>query len=256
MARFMNKLMVLGVAAAMAMPGVGFAGGSPQVNNPNPTGVSIQNIMSPPNFSQLNGLGSLAAGGLGNMDIKSMLTTAITQAVTQLTSQMLGQIGGGMLSGIAGGMVGQSLGGMLGEQTASIGGISTGGLTSSLGGMQGGLGSLGDSFGGLLQGAAQDALNGLVQTGLQQVLGGMQGGGGGSGGTSLGGNTNSNSDEQPVLSASAPVDTTTINYQAGMLDAARGNGPDTTFVISTYGSTMVWDSNYWAGYQKALVAAN
>lgn len=244
MARLTNKLMVLGLAGMLALPGPAHAGGPVVNTDAPPSSADYSGLSQVTNMASLNGMANLQAlGGMANMNIGEMLMQSVVQAaVSQLTSQLLGQIGGmggEMLGGIMQGAMSQNLGGLMGQQM--------GGLTSSFGGIQGGLsGGLGSSFGGLVQGA----VTGLVQTGMQQLLGGMQGGSSG-GGSNIGGNYNSGSGlEGPVLSYTTTIDPQSINYRAGALDAALGNPPDSTFLMT--GGT--WDTNYWAGYQKALLA--
>lgn len=218
----------------------------------------LQGLASLQNLSAMNGL---MGANIGNMNLGEMLAASVVSGLmsgSPIDMQMLGQIGGVAVAG----MMQQGLGGNLGGLTGGLGGIGGG-----LGGIGGGLGGLGGlaNFGGL-EGIATAALGQVLNQAVQQVMGGIQGGssgGGGGGGSNtdnFGGSFTSGgvtigggipvTDEAPVISKNAPIVETSVNYKAGEYDAFKGNTPDERF---KFADDQSYDTNYWAGYQEALL---
>lgn len=255
MARLKTTVVMMSLAGLVVAPMVHAAGAAVNTNTPYSTPVSIPNISNP----LANVTGAMGTGLLANsLTGQSFGQVLMNSVMTQVTSQLLGKIDpSGMLGQIAGPAIGQALAG-------NFGGLTNTGLTSSLlgGGIQNAMSSGSLNFGGLvdsvMQGVAQGVGNAAGQMIAQQVLGGIQGGSGGGGGSdyvdtgggiSIGGAVD---EDAPILSYSTTINTNSTNYGAGQYDGTQGLQPDSRFLMSDGN----YDSNYWAGYQRALVAAS
>lgn len=237
MARMTSKLVVMGLAGLLAVPGA-YAGGT-AVNTNSPRGTLIGPVTNPlENVTDaLQNMGNLNVGALTGQNFGQMLMTSV---MTQLTSQLLGKIDPtGMLSGVAG----------------NFGGMASTGLNSQLfgGGIQNAISSGSLNFGGLVDSIVKGAVDGVVKIALDKVLGGIQGGGdsGSDGGDSSGGGTSIGGvvdEDAPILAFTTNIDNTSTNFVAGQYDAAQGLQPDSRFLMVN----GEYDSNYWAGYSRAL----
>ncbi len=291
MARMVKGLMSFALLGAMVMPASGYAvqvnspAPTSSFNLQSMLGQQLQGQAA------LNGLAMANGLNLGNMEMadfgKALAMSMVQSALSGNfdPQSMFGNMANMMMVGAMGGLQQQlGLGNMAG---GGMGGM--GGAMGNFGGLGGNMGSFG-LFGGAAGGGLQQAMLGsILQSAVSQLIGGIQGGGGG-GGDNFGGmqvaslpstpnitqtgtgsgyiydpmtgnyvpaNNNTNNvanyvaTDDPIISRTAEVVETSLNYISGYYDAMDGLTPDSRFQFVNDGA---YDTNYWAGYQKGLSA--